>query len=204
MWSMLVCASTPSDAERLTRSTVGWEAGAVRVVMSVTETLRQLAIRTADVILVDANLAVSNWAGFIRQMVGCCPDAAVVLVGVSNPQFAAMAVSAGAHATFRTCGGGRDDLGSMLLRGIMTACARAGGTPGSAAPFSGGRPHPLTHREVEVLHCMSEGFNNAEIGRQLFITEDTVKTHCRRMYRKLGVRDRAHAVAYALRVGVVE
>lgn len=52
----------------------------------------------------------------------------------------------------------------------------------------------LTDREANVLRGMSSGMSNAEIGRSLGITEDTVKTHCRSLFRKLGARDRAHAV----------
>jgi DNA-binding NarL/FixJ family response regulator len=61
----------------------------------------------------------------------------------------------------------------------------------------------LTEREVQVLRGMTEGKSNAEIGRELFVSEDTVKTHARRLYRKLGARDRAHAVASAFRAGLV-
>ena len=50
---------------------------------------------------------------------------------------------------------------------------------------------------------MADGKSNAEIGRELFVSEDTVKTHARRLFRKLGARDRAHAVAAAFRAGLV-
>jgi DNA-binding NarL/FixJ family response regulator len=62
---------------------------------------------------------------------------------------------------------------------------------------------PLTERELQVLHGMAEGRSNAEIGRDLFVSEDTVKTHARRLFRKLGARDRAHAVAVGFRSGVL-
>jgi DNA-binding NarL/FixJ family response regulator len=61
----------------------------------------------------------------------------------------------------------------------------------------------LTERELQVLNGMAEGKSNAEIGRDLFVSEDTVKTHARRLFRKLGARDRAHAVASAFRAGLV-
>jgi DNA-binding NarL/FixJ family response regulator len=61
----------------------------------------------------------------------------------------------------------------------------------------------LTERELQVLRGMSDGKSNAEIGRDLFVSEDTVKTHARRLFRKLGARDRAHAVASAFRAGLV-
>ena len=64
-------------------------------------------------------------------------------------------------------------------------------------------PRGLTEREMQVLRGMSQGKSNAEIGRDLFVSEDTVKTHARRLFRKLGARDRAHAVAEAFRGGLV-
>jgi DNA-binding NarL/FixJ family response regulator len=69
----------------------------------------------------------------------------------------------------------------------------------SAAP----RRPALTERELQVLNGMANGKSNAEIGRDLFVSEDTVKTHARRLFRKLGARDRAHAVASAFRAGLV-
>jgi len=67
-----------------------------------------------------------------------------------------------------------------------------------------GRRLTLTERELQVLRGMADGKSNAEIGRELFVSEDTVKTHARRLLRKLGARDRAHAVAIALRLSLIE
>jgi DNA-binding NarL/FixJ family response regulator len=50
---------------------------------------------------------------------------------------------------------------------------------------------------------MAEGKSNAEIGRDLYVSEDTVKTHARRLFRKLKARDRAHAVAVGFRTGAL-
>jgi DNA-binding NarL/FixJ family response regulator len=50
---------------------------------------------------------------------------------------------------------------------------------------------------------MAEGRSNAEIGRELYVSEDTVKTHARRLFRKLGAADRAQAVAVGFRLGLV-
>jgi DNA-binding NarL/FixJ family response regulator len=76
-----------------------------------------------------------------------------------------------------------------------------------AAPGAGAEPPrrrvDLTERELQVLRGMADGKSNAEIGRELFVSEDTVKTHARRLFRKLGARDRAHAVASAFRAGLV-
>jgi DNA-binding NarL/FixJ family response regulator len=61
------------------------------------------------------------------------------------------------------------------------------------------RATSLTDREAQVLTLMAEGLNNAEIARQLFIGEGTVKTHVARVLTKLDVRDRVQAAVYAHR-----
>ncbi|MEZ0164979.1 response regulator [Kineococcus sp. LSe6-4] len=61
----------------------------------------------------------------------------------------------------------------------------------------------LTPRELDVLGAVARGATNAEIGRELFIGEATVKTHLLRVFAKLGVDDRTHAVTVALRRGLL-
>lgn len=61
----------------------------------------------------------------------------------------------------------------------------------------------LTDREIQVLDGMSQGKSNRDIGGALFLSEDTVKTHARRMFQKLRVHDRAGAVAVAFREGIL-
>ncbi|MEH0828238.1 MULTISPECIES: helix-turn-helix transcriptional regulator [unclassified Micromonospora] len=77
------------------------------------------------------------------------------------------------------------------------------GRRGAAGARGGRGAVGLTERELQVLLGMAEGKSNAEIGRELFVSEDTVKTHARRLFRKLGARDRAHAVAAGFRAGLV-
>ena len=62
---------------------------------------------------------------------------------------------------------------------------------------------PLTPREVEVLGLVARGLSNADIGRELFISEATVKTHLVRVFGKLGVDDRTAAVTTALGLGLL-
>lgn len=64
-----------------------------------------------------------------------------------------------------------------------------------------GRMAGLTERESEVLALLARGYRNHEIGEALFVSLDTVKTHVKAVYRKLGVRNRAGAVAAALADG---
>ncbi|MBV8996500.1 MAG: response regulator transcription factor [Pseudonocardiales bacterium] len=61
----------------------------------------------------------------------------------------------------------------------------------------------LTPREREVLSLMARGLSNADVATELFISEATVKTHLARVMMKLGVREKAQAVAAAYQTGLV-
>ncbi|MFJ3866588.1 response regulator [Streptomyces nigra] len=65
------------------------------------------------------------------------------------------------------------------------------------------RDEPLSAREREVLALVARGTSNREIARDLFISEATVKTHLTHLYAKLGVNDRAAAVATAYERGIL-
>ncbi|WP_116200551.1 response regulator [Amycolatopsis circi] len=62
----------------------------------------------------------------------------------------------------------------------------------------------LTAREREVFLLMAAGFSNTDIGEQLYVGEQTVKTHVSRVLAKLGLRDRVHAVRFAHHHGLIE
>jgi PAS domain S-box-containing protein len=64
-------------------------------------------------------------------------------------------------------------------------------------------PRPLSDRELEVLNLAAEGCSGPQIAERLFVSPSTVKTHLEHIYEKLGVGDRASAVATALRTGLV-
>jgi DNA-binding NarL/FixJ family response regulator len=62
----------------------------------------------------------------------------------------------------------------------------------------------LTTREMEVFGLITRGLSNAEIGRELFISDTTVKTHVTRLLQKLNLRDRAQAIVLAYQTGLFE
>ncbi|MBS4728842.1 response regulator transcription factor [Mycobacterium sp. SM1] len=68
--------------------------------------------------------------------------------------------------------------------------------------FWPGARQGLTQRESEILACIVSGLSNRGIANRLVIGEETVKSHLRSIYRKLGVSDRTGAVATALREGI--
>ena len=62
----------------------------------------------------------------------------------------------------------------------------------------------LTAREVDVLRHISGGNRNRDIADRLFISEETVKVHIKHIMEKLGASDRTHAVAIAVRRGIIQ
>ena len=62
----------------------------------------------------------------------------------------------------------------------------------------------LTARELDILLLIADGLSNAEIGRQLYISETTVKTHVTHILAKLGLRDRVQAVVLVHQTGLFE
>jgi len=67
----------------------------------------------------------------------------------------------------------------------------------------GPQPESLSARETAVLAAAARGLTNAQIGRELFISEATVKTHLLRVYAKLGVPSRTAAVTKAIEAGLL-
>jgi LuxR family maltose regulon positive regulatory protein len=83
-----------------------------------------------------------------------------------------------------------------IAAGRKTATAEDGPPPAAS------RRNP-SDREIAVLQLVSQGLINREIGRRLYISEETVKSHIRQIFAKLPAGSRAHAVAVGFRQGLL-
>ncbi len=93
---------------------------------------------------------------------------------------------------------GQSTLDGEVQRRLVEAAAGGPSRRPAAEPADG-----LTPREVDVLRLIAAGLSNTEIARRLVVSEATVKTHVNHLFAKAGLRDRAQAVAYAYRAGLV-
>lgn len=87
------------------------------------------------------------------------------------------------------------------LVGAGLPIASGGGAGGSVEAVPGALGS-LTPREQEVLTAIAAGRSNSEIATEFFLSESTVKTHVSRVFAKLGLRDRVHAVIFAYENGL--
>ncbi len=160
-----------------------------------------------DLVLMDVRMPGLGGLEATRRLVASYPEAKVIMLTAADDRDqVAAAVSSGARGYLlkdvsheELCAAVAHALDGMDL--VEPSLRRA---LVSREPSRTGPPQAtLTERELQVLTGMSQGKSNSAIGRELYLSEDTVKTHARRLFRKLGVNDRAQAVALGFRRGLV-
>ena len=201
MATVLVCDDSPLAREALRRAAAAVP-GVERVLVagSGEECLVRFGSEQPDLVMLDVRMPGIGGVEAARRILGAQPQAAVIMMTMAEDiEGVARAVNAGARG-YLVKDASREELVAMVTQALHDVAARQ--VP-RARPEAPGTMPPLTERELQVLRGMGRGRSNAEIGKELYLSEDTVKTHARRLFKKLGASDRAHAVALGFRWGLV-
>lgn len=164
------------------------------------EALEKIEQRKPQVALVDVRMPKLGGIELARRAQRAAPDTSILLyTGYGDRALLTEALDAGVRG-FVLKEAPMDD----LLRAVQAVAT--GGTyvdpvlAGTLAASSIGSALPqLTQRERDVLRLLADGLSNEEIGKRLFISAETVRTHVRKAMDKLDADTRTQAVARALR-----
>jgi DNA-binding NarL/FixJ family response regulator len=189
------------------------------------EAVDQATARQPDVVLMDLRMPRCDGVEATRRLRERAPGVRViVLTTYADDRSVIEALRAGARG-YLTKDAGAAEIRQALQQVVSgqavidpavqhhlvdaIAVEPAGAGPGGPAPAAAAGPQApplpggLTPREAEVLALIAEGLSNAEIASRLVVSEATVKSHVNHLLAKIGARDRAQAVGYAYRHGLI-
>jgi DNA-binding NarL/FixJ family response regulator len=174
------------------------------------ETVLMARQHQPDVVLMDLRMPGAGGLTAIRQLSADQPRVRVVVLTTYDSDADILpAVEAGA-AGYLLKDTPRDTLVGAIFAAARGETVLAPSVAGrlvnrlrAAPPEAPATRETLSARETEVLMLAGRGLTNAQIGRELFVSEATVKTHLLRAYAKLGVSSRTAAVTRAMELGVL-
>jgi DNA-binding NarL/FixJ family response regulator len=167
-----------------------------------------------DVVLLDIRMPDIDGLEALAAIKSSNPDAAVIiLTSYRNPEYFYRAIASGAagflmkegspsqitHA-IRTVLEGESIIDRQVLRDSLKALSATTKRTSSADNLD---IPSLTEQEIRILTMIAEGLTNSDIAEVLTVSPNTVKTHVRNIFAKLGVSDRTQAAIWAIRRGLV-
>jgi DNA-binding NarL/FixJ family response regulator len=197
------------------RSLLEGEDGVVVVAEAVDgeQALRAVRHHRPDVVLMDIRMPNLDGLEATRRLVAeSSPTRVLVLTTFDLDEYVFEALRAGASgfllkdataeeliSAVRTLAAGDGVLAPAVTRRVIEAF----GSVPRADPELADRLNSLSSREVEVLRLLARGLSNAEIARELFVSDATAKTHVSNVLTKLQLRDRVQAVIFAYETGLL-
>jgi DNA-binding NarL/FixJ family response regulator len=166
-----------------------------------------------DIVLMDVRMPVLDGLAATREVLADGGTRVLMLTTFDLDDYIYAALRAGASGfllkdsepeellrAVRTVAGGEALLAPSITRRLIENFVEAQPRPAVGATAL----NALTDREREVLRLLALGRSNAEIAGELFIAEQTTKTHVSRILQKLGLRDRVQAVVFGYETGLVK
>jgi len=201
--TVLVCDDSALVRETLHRA-LSAVPGITRVVdaSSGEEALARWPVERPSLVLMDVRMPGIGGVEAARRLLSRHPEAIVVMVTVAEDADGVARSVAGGARGYLVKDASREEVAATVVYALSDGLARRS-VPAPRNTESTASAPPLTEREMQVLTGMSRGRSNAEIGKELYLSEDTVKTHARRLFRKLTAADRAQAVAVGFRWGLI-
>ncbi len=180
---------------------------------SANEIRHTLKSNDIDVILMDIDMGETNGIEMTAEVKNDYPNVKVLSLSMhGDKNYIVKMLEAGANG-YILKNAGKDEMinaihtvanGDTYLSNQVSAKLLEHITNPSAAGKKKSEGTPLTDREVEVLRLIAEEYSNAEIAERLFISIRTVDTHRRNLLDKLGVKNTAGLVKYAIQRGLLE
>jgi DNA-binding NarL/FixJ family response regulator len=204
MTTVLVCDDAPLARENVRRS-VASVPGVERVSAagSGEEVLARFPLERPTLVMMDVRMPGMGGVEATRRLLSTHPRAVVVMLTMGEDiEGVAAGVALGARG-YLPKDASREETATVIGLALTPVHTPPVVAPMPVWPRPATDAPTLTEREVEVLDGMSRGQSNAQIGQFLFLSEDTIKTHARRLFRKMGAADRAQAVALGFRWGML-
>lgn len=180
---------------------------------SLADAMSLVTTESPDVLLCDVRLGKDSGLDLCRQAKAVRPGTHVVFLTVyEDEQYLYQSLRVGASGFVLKRVDGTELVGhlrrvmegELVIDPVLAGRIALSAAKINAGEFWAGAHLGLTQRESEVLSLLVASHSNKAVAAKLGISEDTVKTHVRGLYRKLGVSDRGEAIGLALREGLFQ